>query len=91
MKKLFAIVLLANLSTYTMEKVKKDKKSHIHHKHHKHHDKITLYPDVDKKDIHIIVTDPTNKQDIKIQQAPNEGFFSKSFGAITAVFRYLGK
>lgn len=95
MKILCAFVLLINLNLYTMEVDKKNKKTYHHHKHnqhkhhhHNHHDKLIIYPDVDKKDIHIVLTDPEFKQ--KKEEA-NEGLFSKSLSAITAAFRYLGQ
>jgi hypothetical protein len=92
MKKLFIIAFLLNLNLYSMEMMRKNKKHHHHHHHKHHHDKLTIYPDMNKKDIHIHLTDPVIIKENEIRrEQPNEGLFSKSLSTMTAFFRYLNQ
>jgi hypothetical protein len=94
MKKLFVIAFLLNLNLYPMDKMMKKDKEHHHHHHkkHHHHDKLIIYPDMDKKDIFIHLTDPVIPKENEIRRdQPNEGLFSKSLSTMTAFFRYLNQ
>ena len=88
--KILCVFVLVSVNLYPMELPKKDKKAHHHHKHHhkNHHNKLTIYPSIDNKDIHILLTEPEFKP--KKEEA-NEGLFSKSLSAVNAIFRYLGQ